>query len=50
VLAMTPREIMYAVLPAMDREDVRTANALLVSAVGANNPKLAGELMQDLEP
>lgn len=45
---MTPREIMYAVLPAMDREDMRTANALLVSALGANDPKRAQEIIKDL--
>jgi hypothetical protein len=32
----------------MDRADTRTANSLLVSALGVNDPKKAVELMKHL--
>ena len=45
---MTPREIMYAILPALDREDLQKADRLVASALGVNDPKQAFEIIKDL--
>lgn len=46
---MTPREIMYAVLPAMDREDRRNSERLALATIAAHDPKKAGEIMKLLD-
>lgn len=46
---MTPREIMYAVLPAMDREDSRNATRLTLATVAAHDPKKAVEIGKMLD-
>lgn len=48
VLRMTPREIMFAVQPVQELDDRERADALMIAAVGANDPKEAGEQIKDL--
>lgn len=45
---MTPRQIMFTVQPAMARKDREKADALAIAALGAHDPKKAGEMAKEL--
>lgn len=45
---MTPREIMFAVQPAMERERARKADALAIATLAAHDPKQASEQIEAL--
>ncbi|WP_168212946.1 MULTISPECIES: hypothetical protein [unclassified Bradyrhizobium] len=45
---MTPREIMFAVQPAMERENRRRADALAIATLATHDPKQASEEIEAL--
>jgi hypothetical protein len=45
---MTPREIMFAVQPAQQRERSRQADALAIATLAAHDPKQASQEIEAL--
>jgi len=45
---MTPREIMFAIQPAQERERQRKADALAMATLAAHDPKKASEEIEAL--